>query len=93
MARAGRTRHPYVVSHEGTCGGSPVIARTRFPVRSVVTYILKQGLSAEELVAEFPHLTLAQVYDALSYYYDHQEDIERELGDSREAHLRPEKIA
>ncbi|MEW5934084.1 MAG: hypothetical protein AB1816_10920 [Bacillota bacterium] len=26
-----------------------------------------------ELVREFSHLTLAQVYDALSYYYDHKE--------------------
>jgi uncharacterized protein (DUF433 family) len=38
---------------------------TKFPVHSVVNYVLKQGLSPEELMKEFPHLTLAQVYDAL----------------------------
>jgi uncharacterized protein (DUF433 family) len=50
---------------------------------------LRQGISPEELVKEFPHLTLAQVYDALSYYYDHKETIERELQESTEDRLRP----
>jgi uncharacterized protein (DUF433 family) len=35
-----------------------------------------QGMTPEELVAEFPHLTLASVHDALSYYYDHREEID-----------------
>lgn len=34
---------------------------------------MRQGMTPEELVSEFPHLTLAQVYDALSYYYDHKD--------------------
>lgn len=34
----------------------------------------------EELVRTFPHLTLAQVHDALSYYYDHQAEIDDEMG-------------
>jgi uncharacterized protein (DUF433 family) len=58
----------------------------------VVTYVLKQGLLPEELVHEFPHLTLAQVYDVLSYYYDHQEDIDKELSEHTEEKLRPESI-
>ena len=57
--------HPYIVSHKDYCGGSPVIKGTKFPVRSVVNYVLRQGLSPEEIVGEFSHLTLAQVYDAL----------------------------
>lgn len=56
-----------------------MIAGTRFPVRSVVQYVLLQGLSPEELVKEFPHLSLAQVYDALSYYYDHRAQIDHEM--------------
>ena len=36
-------------------------------------------MSAEELVRTFPHLTLAQVHDALSYYYDHQAEIDKEI--------------
>jgi uncharacterized protein (DUF433 family) len=83
--------HPYIVSDKDFCGGSPVIKGTKFPVRAVVTYVLRQGLSPEEIVGEFSHLTLAQVYDALSYYYDHKEIIDRELRENSEEALRPEK--
>ncbi len=61
-----------------------MIAGTKFPVRSVVNYVLRQGMTPEELVAEFHHLTLAQVYDALSYYYDHQKEVDRDLEENRE---------
>ncbi len=71
--------HPHIATHPEYCGGSPIIAGTKFPVRSVVQYVLLQGLSPEELIKEFPHLSLAQVYDALSYYYDHRDQIDREL--------------
>ena len=86
-----KSAHPYVVSRKDYCGGSPIIKGTKFPVRSVVSYVLKQGFSPEELLKEFPRLTLAQVYDALSYYYDHQEEIERELRENTEARLRAER--
>jgi len=83
--------HPYVVSHKDYCGGSPVIKGTKFPVRSVVNYVLHQGLSPEEIVGEFTHLTLAQVYDALSYYYDHKAAIDQDLRENSEQVLRAEK--
>ncbi|MEO6162527.1 MAG: DUF433 domain-containing protein [Candidatus Binatia bacterium] len=81
---ADKIAHPYIVSHKDYCGGSPIIKGTKFPVRSVVNYVLRQGLSPEEDRWRFTHLTLAQVYDALSYYYDHKEDIDRELRDNSE---------
>jgi uncharacterized protein (DUF433 family) len=92
MARAAeKVAHPYIISRRNYCGGSPIIKGTKFPVRSVVNYVLRQGLSVEELVKEFPHLTPAQVYDALSYYYDHKQEIERELKETLEERLRPER--
>ena len=39
----------------------------------------------EEFVEQYPHLTLAQVYDALSFYYDHRPEIERDLRDQEAA--------
>jgi len=88
---ADKMDHPYIVSHKDYCGGSPVIKVTKFPVRSIVNYVLRQGISPEEMVREFSHLTLAQVYDALSYYYDHKETIDREIQENSEEKLRPEK--
>jgi uncharacterized protein (DUF433 family) len=83
-----KVRHPHVVVRKGYCGGSPVIAGTRFPVRSIVTYVLRQGMTPEELVSEFRQLTLAQIHDALSYYYDHQEEIERDIATNTEESVR-----
>ncbi len=65
-----------------------MIAGTKFPVRSVVNYVLRQGMTPEELAAEFRHLTLAQIYDALSYYYDHRDEIERDIAANTERNVR-----
>lgn len=85
---ATKIRHPHIMVRKGYCGGSPVIADTKFPVRSVVNYVLRQGMTPEELVAEFRHLTLAQVYDALSFYYDNQKAIEEDLAANTERTIR-----
>ena len=86
MAQAAtKIPHPHIERREGVCGGRPVLAGTRFPVRSVVGYVLRQGMTPEELVSEFPHLSLASVHDALSYYYDHREEIDADaLANSEE---------
>ena len=81
--------HPHIERREGVCGGRPVLAGTRFPVRSVVGYVLRQGMTPEELVAEFPYLTLASVHDALSYYDDHREQIDADALANSEESQRP----
>lgn len=79
LAQKIKTKHPYIVSLKTHCGGSPVITGTKFPVKSVVFYILRQGMTPEELVKEFSHLTLPQIYDALSYYYENKKQIDKEM--------------
>jgi uncharacterized protein (DUF433 family) len=37
------------------------------------------GWSTEEIQAQHPHLSLAQIHAALSYYYDHQEEMDAEI--------------
>ena len=71
-----KVNHCYVTHNPKIQGGEPVIKGTRFPVRSAVFYVIKEGLLPEELVREFPQLSLSSVYDALSYYYDNKEEIE-----------------
>ena len=81
--------HPaHIAVRRGYCGGSPVIAGTKFPVRSVVNYVLRQGIAPEELVAEFRHLSLAQIHGALSYYYDHQREVDRDIAANTESSVR-----
>ena len=76
------TEHPHVVRREDTCGGEPIVQNTRTTVRAVVGYY-RIGMTPEEILEGLPHLTAAQVYDALSFYHDHTEEIERYIEANR----------
>ena len=79
--------HPYVVSKEDIAGNKAIIAGTRTTVSTLIAYY-KLGYSPEDLAREFPHLTLSQIHDALSYYYEHRELIDREIDEESEDNLR-----
>jgi uncharacterized protein (DUF433 family) len=81
--------HPYITQKEGIQGGKPIIVGTRIPVSSVVAYH-KMGDSPEEILEKYPHLTLAQLYDTLSYYYDYHEEIDRDLASDTEERVKDE---
>ncbi|MDR4497506.1 MAG: hypothetical protein MRK02_06225 [Candidatus Scalindua sp.] len=36
---------------------------------------------------EFPHLNLSQIYDALSYYYDHKDESDKDIESGSEISL------
>lgn len=48
-------------------------------VSELVLDKIAYGWSPEELRFQHPHLTLGQIYAALAYYSDHQEQFEREI--------------
>ena len=73
--------HPYIVTNPKICGGSPHLVGTRVTVRTVVIGVLLHGLSPEELLPHYPRLSLSGIHDALSYYYDHREAIDREIAE------------
>lgn len=68
------TRHRYIVNDPDILSGEPIIEGTRTPVRAIVE-LWRQGIMPEAIPAQLPHLSLAQVFDALSYYSDHQAEI------------------
>jgi uncharacterized protein (DUF433 family) len=68
------TEHPYIVRDLRIGQDEPIIIGTVVRVRVLVEY-WRAGTPPEELLQAFPHLTLAQVFDALSYYQDHQSEI------------------
>ncbi len=84
MTVAQRTHHPYIVVRNHIQGGEPTIRGTRVAVRSVVQYILRQGMAPEALIKEFPQLSLAALYDALSFYYDHRPLVDKLLREQTE---------
>lgn len=72
------TGHPYIVSDQAILSGAPIVKGTRTPVRAIAE-LWKFGVTPEEIVIRLPHLTLAQVFDALSYYLDHLDEIEQDI--------------
>jgi uncharacterized protein (DUF433 family) len=63
---------------------------TNVKVIEVVLDHLAYGWSAEEMHCQHPHLTLAQIYAALGYYYDRQAEFDRLVEDIRR---RADKLA
>ena len=57
------------------CGGKPRISGHRITVQQVALWHDRMGRSADEIAAEYD-LDLADVYAALAYYFDHQEEID-----------------
>ncbi len=64
----------YIVSDATLLKGEPVIVGTKTSVRAIVE-LWRLEVSPEEIPGHLPHITLAQVFDALSYYSDHQAEI------------------
>lgn len=80
-----RTEHPHVVRIEGIHDGRPTIRGTGVSVQTIVEQT-KLGRSPQQIVEDFDSvLTLAQVYDALSYYLEHEPEIEQDIAQNREA--------
>jgi uncharacterized protein (DUF433 family) len=86
MAEAVKTEHPHIVRLEGVCGGEPVIDGLRVAVRHVAT-LHQRGETIPE-IAEALGLTEAQVFHALSYFFDHQDEIKALIAQEDEAHAR-----
>lgn len=77
----------YVERKTSVCGGRPVITGTRFPVSSVVIHY-QRGLTAEDILGDFPQLKPAQVYGALAYYFEHQQELDTEIENLRQTEQR-----
>lgn len=69
----------HITKTPGVCGGKACIADTRIRVMDIVIGYEHLGLSADEVVDQFPALTLSDVHAALAYYYDHREEIREDL--------------
>ena len=86
MPEAVQTEHPHIVRSPGLCGGEPVVDGLRVAVRHVATLHRRGELIPE--IADALGLTEAQVFHALSYFFDHQDEIPALIDEEDEAHAR-----
>jgi uncharacterized protein (DUF433 family) len=80
----GPTGHPHIARSSQMHRGEPTIRGTSITVRTIFERT-RLGDTPEQIVEAYPVLTLAQVYDALGYYYDHPGEIEGYIQENREA--------
>ena len=73
-----RTEHLHIEKDTDRYEGKAVIRNTRIPVASIVNHY-RSGMNIEEILEGYPSLTPAQLFDALSYYFDNKEEIDKEL--------------
>lgn len=58
------------------------VGKTRVTLDTVVT-VFNQGMMAEEIVYRYPTLKLADVYATISFYLNHQQEVEEYLQQRR----------
>ena len=73
----------HIEATPGVCGGKPRIAGTRIRVQDIYICHELHGMSPDEIVDAYPHITLADVHAALAYYYDHSETIQQAIETDR----------
>jgi uncharacterized protein (DUF433 family) len=81
---AGRTLADRIVVTPGVRGGKPRIAGHRITVADVAIWYERMGMSPDEIVSEYPTITLSDVHVALAYYFDHRDEVDREIQDGEE---------
>jgi uncharacterized protein (DUF433 family) len=65
----------HITRTSGISGGRPCIRGHRTRVQDIAIEHEWQAMSPEEICHQHPVLTLAEVFAALAYYYDHRDEI------------------
>jgi uncharacterized protein (DUF433 family) len=82
MATAAKTVYSHITKDPEVCGGKACIDGTRIRVMDVVS-LQRQGYTPERMREAYPSLNLAQIHAALSYSYEHPEEIEASFAEDR----------
>jgi uncharacterized protein (DUF433 family) len=79
------TSHAHIARVQGVKGGEPIVRGKGVTVQTIVV-LTQHGLTPEQIVEEYEGiLTLAEVHDALGYYYDHPGEIEQYIAENQAA--------
>ena len=68
--------YPHVEVHDD---GVPYVAGTTMKVLELVEAQMAYGWSPAELHFQHPYLTLGQIHGALSFYWDHKEEVDADI--------------
>ncbi len=88
---AKKQTYPYITSNPDIADGAPLITDTRITVQTIAGYY-QMGMSVDEILATLSHLSPAQVHSALTYYFDHQDEIDKALAENSDEEKWKQKI-
>src|SRR5207302_1055349 len=72
-------KHGYIVRTPGCLGGKPRIDGRRISVQHIAIDYEDLRMTPDEICDAYEGLTLAEVHAALSYYYDHLDEIRADI--------------
>ena len=75
-----KTLNQHIEIDPAIAGGKARIAGHRITVQNIAVWHERLGLSADVIAAEYG-LTLADIYAALTYYFDHRAEIDQSIDD------------
>jgi len=78
------SKHPYISIDPKISGGSPIISGTRIRVIDIAIEYDRLGLTPDQIVDAHPHLNLESVHDALSYYYENRDSIDKVIREKKQ---------
>jgi uncharacterized protein (DUF433 family) len=70
---------------EFDAGGAAVLSGSRTKVVEIALDYLAHHWDADEIHRQHPHLSLGQIHSALAYYFDHREELDRQIDAQVEA--------
>lgn len=79
------TTYPHIVLKES---GTPMIEGTRISVARIALDFTEHRYRPEEIPDHYDGLTLAQVFAALAYYFDHKDAMDRMIQEDDREFLR-----
>jgi uncharacterized protein (DUF433 family) len=70
-------KYPHVEKPEGQPARLERTPRVR--IAQIAMDYLEHGWSVEEMCRQHPYLSLSEAHAAMAYYFDHQDEIDREI--------------
>jgi uncharacterized protein (DUF433 family) len=75
-----KTLDEHIVSTPDVLGGKPRITGHRISIENIVIWHNELGFNVEKIAEDY-NLSLADVYAALAYYYDHKEEVDKSIAE------------
>lgn len=72
------TVYPHIAFAED---GTPYVEGSRIKVEFVAAVYTTASASAEAIAEDYPPLTPGEVHSALAYYFDHKDEIDRQIAE------------